>query len=127
MELKQSRNIYKPGPFLISLYLEEAFEALHFRHQRQVHFVVGSLVAALLGVTLNVYQAKLKEDKSTESAQRHEIGDSKNVKLHFGLIHHASLGLSAICSTAFFDTILPLWAWIISIVNILGKFTSELK
>ena len=35
--------------FISSLYLEEAFEALHFQHRRQIRFVIGSLVAALLG------------------------------------------------------------------------------
>jgi hypothetical protein len=67
-----------------SLYLEEAFEALHFRHRQQYDFVIGSLIAALVGVSLNVYQAKLKEDNPIE-LEKHN-----NTIFKFGLIHHTS-------------------------------------
>lgn len=103
-----------------SLYLEEAFEALHFRHRRQIRFVVGSLLAAFVGVSLNVYQARLKEDKSLARVYTTETGDCKDAKLNFGLVHHTGLALSAILSTAFFDAVLPSWAWVISMINILA-------
>ena len=114
-----------PGPLVNSLYLEEAFEALHFRHRRQVRFVLGSLVAALLGVSLNVYQARLKEDKTLERVQTLETGDGKTTKLNFGIVHHTSLALTAMLSIAFFDTMLPSWAWVISMINILGMFIQK--
>ena len=96
------------------MYLEEAFEALHFRHRQQYDFVIGSLIAALVGVSLNVYQAKLKEDNPIEPEKHNDT------MFKFGLIHHTSLALCAILSAAFFETELSTWAWIISITNILG-------
>jgi len=103
-----------------SLYLEEAFEAMHFRHRQQYDFVIGSLIAALLGVSLNVYQAKLKEDKPVDKLLPTEAGQYNGTIFKFGLIHHASLALCAIISAAFFDTNLSTWAWIISLINIIA-------
>ena len=103
------------------MYLEEAFEALHFRHRQQYDFVIGSLIAALVGVTLNVYQAKLKEDKPVEKLYGTESSLHKETIYQFSLIHHSSLALCAVVSPAFFETELSAWAWIIALINIVGK------
>ena len=85
-----------------SLYLEEAFQALHFKHRQQYDFVIGSLIAALVGVTLNAYQARLKEDKQLESATQNELDNAKDL-FQFGFVHHTSLALCAILSAAFYQ------------------------
>lgn len=103
-----------------SLYLEEAFEALHFRHRQQYDFVIGSLIAALVGVSLNVYQAKLKEDKPVERLFPTDAGQNNGTMFKFGLVHHTSLAFCALISAAFFHTELSTWAWIISIINIIA-------
>ena len=82
--------------------------------------MIGSLIAALLGVSLNVYQAKLKEDNPIDKLLPSDAGQHNGTIFKFGLIHHASLALSALISAAFFDTELSTWAWIISIINIIG-------
>ena len=111
--------------FCRSLYLEEAFEALHFRHRRQLRFVCGSLIAAFVGVTLNVYQAKLKEEGNMQERASIPGTDCKDTKFNFGLVHHSSLALTAILSAAFFDTVLPLWGWIVAILNVLGTYAKQ--
>lgn len=101
-----------------SLYLEEAFEALHFQHRRQIRFVIGSLVAALLGVILNVYQARLKEDKIAEKQHGTLPKEQHETLFKFGLIHHLGLAFCAILSTLVFETELSTPTWIISIINL---------
>merc|ERR1719220_2542227 len=93
-----------------SLYLEEAFQALHFKHRQQYDFVIGSLIAALVGVTLNAYQARLKEDKQLESATQNELDRAKDL-FQFGFVHHTSLALCAMLSVAFYKTNLSSWEW----------------
>ena len=105
-----------------SLYLEEAFEALHFQHRRQIRFVIGSLVAALLGVILNVYQARLKEDKIAEKPHGTLPKEQQETLFKFGLIHHLGLAFCAILSTLVFETELSTPTWIISIINLSGMF-----
>ena len=105
-----------------SLYLEEAFEALHFQHRRQIRFVIGSLVAALLGVILNVYQARLKEDKIAEKQHGTLPKEQHETLFKFGLIHHLGLAFCAILSTLVFETELSTPTWIISIINLSGMF-----
>ena len=105
-----------------SLYLEEAFEALHFQHRRQIRFVIGSLVAALLGVILNVYQARLKEDKIAEKQHGTLPKEQQETLFKFGLIHHLGLAFCAILSTLVFETELSTPTWIISIINLSGMF-----
>lgn len=102
-----------------SLYLEEAFEALRFRHRQQYEFVIGSLIAALVGVTLNVYQARLKEDKGRESSPQSETEKTRDI-FQFGIVHHTSLALCALLSTAFYTTDLSSWEWTLSIINFLA-------
>ena len=41
-----------------SLYLEEAFEALHFQETRQVSFVVGCILSGILGALVSVLKIK---------------------------------------------------------------------
>ena len=103
-----------------SLYLEEAFQALHFKHRQQYDFVIGSLIAALVGVTLNAYQARLKEDKQLESATQNELDRAKDL-FQFGFVHHTSLALCAMLSVAFYKTNLSSWEWTLATVNLLGK------
>ena len=102
-----------------SLYLEEAFQALHFRHRQQSDFVIGSLIAALVGVTLNVYQARLKEDKQPDSSHQNEMERNKDI-FQFGLVRHTSLALCALLSAAFYTTDLSSWEWSLSIINLIG-------
>ena len=83
--------------------------------------MIGSLIAALVGVALNVYQAKLKEDKPAEKLYGTEASQHKDTIYQFSLIHHTSLALCAVISPAFFETELSAWAWIIALINILGK------
>ena len=85
-----------------SLYLEEAFQALHFQPNRQIDFVLGSLISAFVGVAVSLYGIHLKEDE------------------HFGKLHHASLGVAAILSPAFFATDLPWWGWLSSSLNLVN-------
>lgn len=103
-----------------SLYLEEAFEALHFGQRREVAFVISSLIAALLGVSLNVYQAKLKEDIQVEKLYTYKGGKLNGSIFKFGFIHHTSLAICGVLSAAFFETGLSTTAWIISIINVLA-------
>ena len=102
-----------------SLYLEEAFQALHFKHRQQYDFVIGSLIAALVGVTLNAYQARLKEDKQLESATQNELHNAKDL-FQFGFVHHTSLALCAMLSAVFYKTNLSSWEWTLATVNLLG-------
>ena len=83
-----------------SLYLEEAFQALHFQPSRQIDFVLGSLISAFVGVAVSLYGIRLKEDEN------------------FGKLHHVSVGLAAIFSPAFFATDLPWWGWLCSVLNL---------
>ena len=82
-----------------SLYLEEAFQALHFQPSRQIDFVVGSIFSAIVGVGVNLYGIRLKDDEN------------------FGKLHHASLALAAIFSAAIFTTDVPWWGWLGAILN----------
>jgi len=102
-----------------SLYLEEAFQALHFKHRQQYDFVIGSLIAALVGVTLNAYQARLKEDKQLESATQNELDNAKDL-FQFGFVHHTSLALCAMLSAAFYKTNLSSWEWTLATINLLA-------
>ena len=93
---------------------------MHFKHRQQYDFVIGSLIAALVGVTLNVYQARLKEDKQSESAIQNEKDNARYI-LQFGFVHHSSLALCALLSVAFYSSNLSSWVWMLSVVNLVGK------
>lgn len=82
-----------------SLYLEEAFQALHFQPSRQIDFVVGSIFSAIVGVGVNLYGIRLKEDEQ------------------FGKLHHASLSIAALLSPIAFSTSIPWWGWLCSVLN----------
>jgi hypothetical protein len=83
-----------------SLYLEEAFEALHFQPNRQIDFVVGSFFSAVVGVGVNLYGIKLKGDDN------------------FGKVHHSALAIAALLSAAFFSTGIPWWGWLACVLNL---------
>lgn len=85
-----------------SLYLEEAFQALHFQPSRQIDFVVGSIFSAIVGVGVNLYGIRLKEDEN------------------FGKLHHASLALAALVSPALFSTSIPWWGWLCAGLNFMA-------
>ena len=68
-----------------SLYLEEAFTALKFEALYQFYFIAGSLVSAILGVLLFLYQSRLKTDAN------------------FGRVHHVAAVLTALLSLFVFD------------------------
>ena len=68
-----------------SLYLEEAFEALHFQEGSQVMFLLGSAVSAVAGVVLHLYQSRLRNDAN------------------FGRVHHVGLFLTALASLVPFE------------------------
>jgi len=85
-----------------SIYLEEAFSALHFHHHRQELFVVGCLASAVLGTSASLYGTRLKQDE------------------YFGPVCHlawaATVGLSAF---VFFDT-MEVWQWILVTLNVVS-------
>ena len=85
-----------------SLYLEEAFQALHFQPSRQIDFVIGSIFSAVVGVGINLYGIRLKDDE------------------HFGKVHHAALALTALLSGAMFTTDLPWWGWLTCVLNLIA-------
>ena len=93
---------------------------MHFKHRQQYDFVIGSLIAALVGVTLNVYQARLKEDKQPESAFQNEKDNARYI-FQFGFVHHSSLALCALFSVAFYSSNLSSWVWTLSVLNLVGK------
>ena len=85
-----------------SLYLEEAFQALHFQPGRQIDFVVGSIFSAVVGVAVNLYGIRLKEDE------------------HFGKVLHGGLLVTALLSGILFSTNLPWWGWLASTLNLVA-------
>jgi len=85
-----------------SLYLEEAFEALHFKPRRQIEFVVGSIFSALVGVGYNLYGIRLKEDEN------------------FGKLHHAALAVASLASPILFNIDIPWWAWLCAVFNFIA-------
>lgn len=85
-----------------SLYLEEAFQALHFQPSRQIDFVLGSIFSAIMGVGFNLYGIRLKEDEN------------------FGKLHHAALAVAALTSSVIFHTDIPWWAWLCAVLNFIG-------
>merc|ERR1712032_595771 len=46
-----------------SFYLEEAFEALNFHHDRQELFVLGCLASACLGAASSLHGVRLRQDE----------------------------------------------------------------
>jgi len=85
-----------------SLYLEESFQALHFQPSRQIDFVVGSIFSAVVGVAVNLYGIRLKEDE------------------HFGKVLHGGLLVTALLSGILFTTNLPWWGWLASTLNLIA-------
>jgi len=85
-----------------SLYLEEAFQALQFHHDRQELFLTGCLFSAIFTAAINVYSVRLKEDE------------------YFGLVQNLSVAGTAALSTIIFDTNLKLWQWILVGVNLVS-------
>jgi len=88
-----------------SFYLEEAFEALHFHHDRQELFLFGCFASAVLGATANLYSVRLKQDE------------------YFGPVHHLALGTGALISPMIFTEELPVWKWILVVINVVSSLT----
>jgi len=68
-----------------SLYLNEAFDALHYKELYQIMFIVGSAVSAVSGVCLHLYTSRLRSDHN------------------FGRVHHLSVAATAVLSMAAFE------------------------
>lgn len=84
-----------------SFYLEEAFEALNFHHDRQELFLLGCVGSAVLGAAANLYSVRLKQDE------------------YFGPVHHLALGLAALLSPLLFAAELPGWKWTLVVLNVI--------
>jgi len=83
-----------------SLYLEEAFQALQFRHDRQELFVTGCLASAVLIACLNLYTTVLKEDDK------------------FGLVQNVSSGVTALLSILIFPSELTTLQYVLMVLNL---------
>jgi len=85
-----------------SVYLEEAFAALNFHHDRQEMFVIGSMISAVLGTTASLYSTRLKQDE------------------YFGPICHLALACTALLSPLLFSMDLAWWQWLLVSVNVVS-------
>jgi len=85
-----------------SFYLEEAFEALNFHHDRQELFLAGCLASAMLGATANLYSVRLKQDE------------------YFGPVQHLAFGVAALISPLLFPTDLSIFQWSLILLNVLS-------
>lgn len=85
-----------------SLYLEEAFQALQFRHDRQELFVTGCLASAILIACLNLYSTVLKEDEK------------------FGMLQNGTSGITAILSIWMFPTQLSTTQYVLIFINLIA-------
>jgi len=85
-----------------SFYLEEAFEALNFHHDRQELFLAGCLASAMLGAAANLYSVRLKQDE------------------YFGPVQHLACGVTAIVSPLLFTTNLSTWEWCLVVLNVVA-------
>jgi drug/metabolite transporter (DMT)-like permease len=85
-----------------SFYLEEAFEALNFHHDRQELFLAGCLASAMLGAAANLYSVRLKQDE------------------YFGPVQHLACGVAAIVSPLLFTTNLSTWEWCLVVLNVVA-------
>jgi len=85
-----------------SFYLEEAFEALNFHHDRQELFLAGCIASAMLGAAANLYSVRLKQDE------------------YFGPVQHLALGVTALMSPLLFTTTLPVWQWCLVVINVVA-------
>jgi len=85
-----------------SFYLEEAFEALNFHHDRQELFLAGCIASAMLGAAANLYSVRLKQDE------------------YFGPVQHLAFGVAALISPLLFTTDLPTWQWCLVVLNVVA-------
>jgi len=85
-----------------SFYLEEAFEALNFHHDRQELFLAGCVASAMLGASANLYSVRLKQDE------------------YFGPVQHLAYGVAALLSPLLFPTDLQAWQWGVIVINVLS-------
>jgi len=85
-----------------SFYLEEAFEALNFHHDRQELFLAGCLASAMLGAAANLYSVRLKQDE------------------YYGPVQHLAMGATALISPLLFSTDLPMWQWCLVVINVVA-------
>lgn len=84
-----------------SVYLEEAFAALSFHHDRQEMFVIGSMISAVIGTAASLYATRLKQDE------------------YFGPICHLALAVTALLSPLLFATELVWWQWLLVSINVI--------
>eukprot|EP00095_Tigriopus_kingsejongensis_P004322 snap_masked-scaffold228_size248166-processed-gene-1.1 protein:Tk04322 transcript:snap_masked-scaffold228_size248166-processed-gene-1.1-mRNA-1 annotation:"transmembrane protein c18orf45" len=88
-----------------SFYLNEAFEVLKFAQITQIMFICGSIVSAVSGVLLHLYQSRLKIDAN------------------FGKIHHVGIILTALISLIPFEHDFSGYhAPVISLANIMALY-----
>jgi len=84
-----------------SLYLEEAFQALNFHHEKQGLFLAGCASSALLTAVSHLYTLRLKQDE------------------YFGPLYHLAMGLTALISPLLFTTNLSVLQWVLVVVNVI--------
>jgi len=85
-----------------SLYLEEAFEALNFHHDRQGLFLAGCAASAFIVAATNLHTLRLKQDE------------------YFGALHHLALGVAALVSPLIFITELTTLQWVLVVINVIA-------
>jgi len=85
-----------------SFYLEEAFEALNFHHDRQELFVLGCLASACLGTASSLHGVRLRQDE------------------YFGQVVNLGLALAVLFSPLLFPADLAGWQWAVVATNVLS-------
>lgn len=85
-----------------SFYLEEAFEALNFHHDRQELFIVGCLASACLGAAASLHAVRLRQDE------------------YYGQAVHLAQALAALFSPLFFSAELATWQWVVVVTNVVA-------
>jgi len=84
-----------------SFYLEEAFEALNFHHDRQELFILGCLGSACLGAAASVHGVRLRQDE------------------YYGQVVHLGQAGAALLSPLLFPAQLAGWQWALVVTNVL--------
>lgn len=85
-----------------SFYLEEAFEALKFHHDKQELFIVGCLASACLGAVSSLHGVRLRQDE------------------YFGQVVHLAQALAVLLSPLLFPANLAGWQWAVVATNVLS-------
>jgi len=86
-----------------SFYLEEAFEALNFHHDRQELFVLGCIASACLGAAASLHGVRLRQDD------------------YYGQAVHVAQAAAALLSPlVFLENPLASWQWGVVVTNVLA-------